>query len=157
MNEINETKSTGAAQVAERIEALEASGFNLETYPTEVVEPIELDEAEQGDEGDQEIQVKLTLEQIVDQIVDAMKLSEWTMYQIHKALNKVLEVVDIKVRDNNGELIAYRVRPQMIYNYNKNAMVARNAAGKGIKLTGNATTAQTTEFIKRFVARQLAK
>jgi hypothetical protein len=118
------------------------------------IDEIELDEAEQDD---LEVQVELSLEQIVDQIVDAMKLSEWTMYQIHKALNKVLEVVDIKVQGKDGEQIAYRVRPQMVYNYNRNAMIARNAAGKGIKLTGNATTAQTTEFIKRFVARQLAK
>ena len=121
------------------------------------IEEIELAEAEQGDEGDLEVQVELSLEQIVDQIVDAMKLSEWTMYQIYKALNKVLEVVDIKVQGKDGEQIAYRVRPQMIYNYNRNAMVARNEQGKGIKLTGNATTAQTTAFIKRFVAKQLAK
>jgi len=121
---------------------------------TDQIDAIELDE---GDEDDLAVQVELSLETIVDQIVDAMKLSEWTMYQIHKALNKVLEVVDIKVLGKDGEQIAYRVRPQMIYNYNRNAMVARNEQGKGIKLTGNATTAQTTEFIKRFVAKQLAK
>jgi len=139
---MNEIQQNDVVEITDQIDA------------TEQVEEIELDEAEQDD---LEVQVELSLEQIVDQIVDAMKLSEWTMYQIHKALNKVLEVVDIKVQDKNGEQIAYRVRPQMIYNYNRNAMVARNEQGKGIKLTGNATTAQTTAFIKRFVAKQLAK
>jgi len=127
----------------------------VETTVVETIEEIELDEA--GEQGDLEIQVELTLEQITDQIVDAMKLTEWTMYQIAKALNKVLEVVDIRETNKAGEEIAYRVRPQMVYNYNKNAMVARNEAGKGIVLTESATTAQTTAFINRFVARKLSK
>lgn len=122
----------------------------------EIVGQVELDENEEQDEtGEQIVEVELSLEQIVDQILDASKQTEFTMYQIAKYLNKVLEVVDIQVMDKKNELVSYRIRPQMVYNYNRNKMVARNEAGKGITLTGSATLAQTRSFIIRFVAKQI--
>ena len=68
-----------------------------------------------------------------------------TMYKIAKALNIVLEILEIQ---KDGQ--QYQVRPQMMYNYNKNKLIV-----KGIVLdtAEGATPEQATEFITRFVAK----
>lgn len=88
------------------------------------------------------IQVALTIEQITDQILDALGLTELTMYQVAKALNLVLESIDAT---KDGD--AYRVRPQMVYNYNRNKMIA-----KGVVLQ-SATAAQARAFIIKFASK----
>jgi hypothetical protein len=118
------------------------------------IEEMDLPESIEAEVEDDE-QVELTLEAIVDQILDASKLTEFTMYQVAKVLNATLEAIDAtKGFDEQGEPLAYRVRPQMVYQYNKNKLVAKSAStGKGIQLTGPATLAQARAFIIRFSAK----
>lgn len=91
----------------------------------------------------------LTLEQIVDQIMDALGLTEVTMYQVAKALNLVLQTIDAtKGFDDEGAPAAYRVRPQMVYNYALNGMVV-----KGRKSTEPIEAAQARSFIIKFATK----
>lgn len=83
-----------------------------------------------------------TLEVVVRDVINTFD-GNLTMYQVAKALNTVLEIMEVT---KHGE--AYRVRPQMMYNYNKNKLIV-----KGIVLdtAEGATPEQAAEFITRFV------
>jgi hypothetical protein len=148
MNQINTNEIIDATEAIEieRAEAdLDEMRLNDEGDFSDLSdeEQMELIEESEGSE--------LTLEQVVDQVLDQLKLNEFTMYQIAKALNMVLEVIDAsKGFGEDGEPLAYRVRPQMIYNYNRNKMVAQGTNGKGITLTESATLAQARAFIIKF-------
>jgi hypothetical protein len=88
-----------------------------------------------------------TLEQMILDILDADEFSGLlTMYQVAKVLNTVLELFEVTKK---GE--PYRVRPQMVYNYNGQKMVV-----KGVKVD-KATPAQAYEFVLRFVSKHLPK
>lgn len=105
-------------------------------------------EVDEDEQGDQEVQMTLTLEQIVDQIIEASKKTEFTLYALSVILNKTLEAIDAQ-KDGAD----YSVRSQMMYQYNKNKLVAKDAQGKGVKVDGLVTLAQARAFIIRFSAK----
>lgn len=102
-------------------------------------------EEDQGadDEGE-EPGAEVSLESVVDDILETIQGELLTMYLVAKVLNAALEVFDVR---KGGE--PYRVRPQMVYNYNKNKMVV-----KGM-VADRATKAQTKEFVVRFVSKRI--
>lgn len=103
----------------------------------------------------QPVQVELTLEQIVDQVLDATWKSAPTLYTWSTALNGVLEVLGAtKVNPKTGKIEDYRVRSQMVYNYNRNKMLARDEkSGKGIQIDGAPTRDQARAHIIKFAAK----
>lgn len=121
----------------------------LESTET-IVDEAELVEPEEDDDeqGAQEVQMTLTLEQIVDQILDATWKSQPTLYTISTALNGVLEAIGA-TKDGKP----YSVRSQMMYQYNSNKLIAKNDQGKGIKIDGSPTRDQARSFIIRFASK----
>lgn len=94
------------------------------------------------------IEATLTIDEIVEQIVAALGLTEQqivTLYKVSKVLNGVLDVIDAQ-KDGKD----YRVTSQMVYQYGRNKMVI-----KGRQLTGadEIRLAETLPFIKRFSAK----
>lgn len=88
---------------------------------------------------------ELALEDVVQDILDAKEFGdELTMYQVAKVLNAALEVFDVQKDDK-----LYQVRPQMVYNYNRNKMVAKG------EVLEKATKEQTSEFVVRFVGKRI--
>lgn len=103
-----------------------------EEYVAEETEPVEAKD-------------EMTLEQVVQDILDAKEFGdELTMYQVAKALNAALEVFEVL---KDGE--PYTVRPQMVYNYNKNKMVVKG------ETVPKATKEQTKQFVVRFVGKRV--
>jgi len=105
-------------------------------------------EEDDEEQGEQEIQVVLTLEQIVDQVLEAIWKTSPTLYTISTALNGVLEAIDA-----TKEGKPYRVRSQMMYQYNSNKLIAKNDQGKGIKIDGAPTRDQARAFIIKFASK----
>lgn len=64
-----------------------------------------------------------------------------TLYQVAKILNAALEIFDVQ---KNGEL--YQVRPQMMYNYNRNKMIL-----KGCVIEGKVDKVIVQDFVTKFV------
>jgi hypothetical protein len=64
---------------------------------------------------------------------------EFTSYQVHSVLNKVLEIVGLE----------YRVRPQMMYNYSKNGLIS------GIKGQKRYDRDQVLRFVEKFVSKRI--
>jgi hypothetical protein len=127
MNQIDTINET---TIVERIEA--DGQLVLDGMP----EPIE------------ETEATLTIDEIVEQIVAALGLTEQqivTLYKVSKVLNGVLDVIDAQ-KDGKD----YRVTSQMVYQYGRNKMVI-----KGRQLTGadEIRLAETLPFIKRFSAK----
>ena len=96
----------------------------------------------------EETEATLTIDEIVEQIVAALGLTEQqivTLYKVSKVLNGVLDVIDAQ-KDGKD----YRVTSQMVYQYGRNKMVI-----KGRQLTGadEIRLAETLPFIKRFSAK----
>lgn len=87
-----------------------------------------------------------TVEEVVRDILDTLP-NELTMYQVAKALNTALEIFEIQ---KNGNL--YQVRPQMMYNYNRNKLIV-----KGVVIEGKATREQAETFIIKFVNKLITK
>lgn len=111
------------------------------------IEAIE-DEADADEQGEQEVQMTLTLEQIVDQILEATWKAQPTLYTISTALNGVLEAIGA-TKDGKD----YRVRSQMMYQYNSNKLIAKGSNGKGVKIDGAPTRDQARAFIIKFASK----
>lgn len=125
-----------------QVEAIEDQFEEIES--TEAIEAIE-DEDEQGE---QEVQMTLTLEQLVDQVLEITWKPQPTLYTISTALNGVLEAIGA-----TKEGKPYSVRSQMMYQYNSNKLIAKNDQGKGIKIDGAPTRDQARAFIIRFASK----
>jgi hypothetical protein len=121
----------------------------IENINTTAEETIAIEEQTVVVDGAPEVaQDELTLEQIVDAVLDSLGLTTFTMYQVAKALNLVLETIDAtKGFDDEGAPAAYRVRPQMVYQYNKNKMVVK---GKQVE---QADLAQARAFVIKFASK----
>jgi hypothetical protein len=70
----------------------------------------------------------------IDQYVDQ---TEYTAYEIHKVLNRILSEAGTK-----------EVRPQMMYNYLRNGMIVR-----GEKIFGETLRKLTNEEVRNFLVR----
>ena len=105
------------------------------------------DEADADEQGEQEVQMTLTLEQLVDQILDATWKAQPTLYTISTALNGVLEAIGA-TKDGKP----YSVRSQMMYQYNSNKLIAKKD-GKGVKIDGAPTRDQARAFIIKFASK----
>lgn len=120
--------------------------LNEATEPDEGFDP-EAGSEEGLDEIGNDVQdtAELALEDVVQDILDAKEFGdELTMYQVAKVLNAALEVFDVQKDDK-----LYQVRPQMVYNYNRNKMVAKG------EVLDKATKEQTREFVVRFVGKRI--
>lgn len=105
-------------------------------------------EADDEEQGAQEVEMTLTLEQIVDMVLEATWKSSPTLYTISTALNGVLEAIEA-TKDGKP----YRVRSQMMYQYNSNKLIAKNDQGKGVKIDGAPTRDQARAFIIKFASK----
>jgi hypothetical protein len=83
---------------------------------------------------------KLTIQQIISRIENEGA----TAYQIATLLNVQLEAHGFKP-----------VRPQMIYNYDRNGMVVKGV--KDVTKTRRFSMTEVTEFIDRFVTNKISK
>lgn len=134
MNEI-ENIQTIATVEPEAIE--EQVDLNVE------VEQTEADELqEQGEDVEQIVPTTLTLEQIVDQILEASGKTEYTLYGVHTVLNAVLDIIGATKEGKD-----YRVRSQMMYNYNRNKMVVPK------QVVDMVTVSQTRAFVIKFATK----
>jgi hypothetical protein len=136
----------------ENIEIIETIATDEQIEAVEEVDSAELLD-EMTDEElaalvNQNVTVELSLEQIVDQLIEASKKTEFTMYAISVILNLTLETIGA-TKDGKS----YSVRPQMVYNYNRNKMVAKDEKGKGVVIATTATIAQVRAFVIKFAAK----
>jgi len=88
------------------------------------------------------IETSLTLEQLVDMLIESTGTSEFTMYGVWKILSAVLETIGA-VKDGKP----YSVRSQMVYTYNSNKMVVK---GQKVEV---ATVAQVRAFVIKFASK----
>lgn len=65
-----------------------------------------------------------------------------TPYRVHELANVLFDRLGSE----------YRVRPQMMYNYDRNGLIV-----KGLKDAKRYTAAQVAEFLARFVSRNVKK
>lgn len=82
------------------------------------------------------------VDEVVRDLVEAYEGSV-TLYQVAKILNAALEIFDVQ---KNGEL--YQIRPQMMYNYNRNKMIL-----KGSVIEGKVDKAIVQNFVTKFVSK----
>jgi hypothetical protein len=84
------------------------------------------------------VEEEILLDGLVRDIVSSVTVAEFTPYQIHSVVNKVLEALGTE----------YRVRPQMMYNYDRNGLIV-----KGAKDQKRYTEDEVASFVIRFVER----
>lgn len=80
----------------------------------------------------------VTVAQLVSDIVAGMTPEAWTPYQVSTVVNKALEAVGTE----------YRVRPQMMYNYDRNGMIVRGSKDKK-RFTEDEVIAFATRFVEK--------
>jgi hypothetical protein len=114
-------------------------------------QPVELNEEELGyiaddptaDEAEVVETDEVVLVDLIKDLVDGLPtVDQITPYQVHNVVNTVLEVLGS----------AYRVRPQMMYNYDRNGLIV-----KGRKGSKRFTSAEVVGFVTRFVNRNISK
>lgn len=88
----------------------------------------------------QQIDVRQLVTDIVDELAETN--SEFTAYRVSVAVNLALQEVSSE----------YRVRSQMMYNYDRNGMIVR-----GVKDAKRFTREQVIDFVVRFVERNRNK
>lgn len=76
---------------------------------------------------------------VVRDLIESIGTATLTMYQLHKVVNGALEVFGVE----------YRVRPQMMYNYNNNKMIV-----KGEKVD-KVDKVQAAVFTTKFVGKRI--
>lgn len=82
---------------------------------------------------------KTDVRTVVEAIVEQFEMVEFTPYQLHNVINSTF-----------AELKSARtVRPQMMYNYRKNNLIA-----KGVT-TGNFTSNQVIEFVTKYASKHV--
>lgn len=96
----------------------------------------------------EQVQVTLTLEEIVEQVIVAageIEATEMTLYRLHTLVNSVLSIIGAQ-KDGDD----YRVRSQMMYNYGRGKMVVK---GRVIDKGQTINVSEARTFINRFCAK----
>ena len=84
------------------------------------------------------VEEETLLEVMARDLVDSFDVDVFTPYQIHNAVNSVLKALGSE----------YRVRPQMMYNYDVNGLIVKGAKGQK-----RYTSDEVYDFVVRFVNR----
>ena len=82
--------------------------------------------------------IEVTVATLVEDIVDGMTVAEWTPYQVSVVVNRALEALGTD----------YRVRSQMMYNYDRNGMIVRGAKDKK-RFEAHEVIAFATRFVEK--------
>lgn len=86
--------------------------------------------------------VQIDADVVIASRFESVPDSDMTMYQVAKIVNDVLKSLNVQKNEEN-----YTVRPQMIYNYNRNKMIVKGRTVE--KVTRN----EAFEFVTRFIKR----
>jgi hypothetical protein len=151
MTKSNKSNATETIERTETIEPTETTETIVE--PEQLEQFIEQTEAaierteEIVEQADQvEASEPISLEQIIDTILEQFPNDQITPYLIAKAVNAALTVLGVL---KQGE--PYSVRPQMIYNYDTNGLIV--AGSKKLK---RYTKAQVRAFAIKFIQKRTA-
>jgi hypothetical protein len=87
------------------------------------------------------VPAELSVEEIVESLVDQ---EEYNAYGIHKIVNATLKVLEVE----------RRVPPQMIYNYSRNGLIEK---GRGSSKEPNKNHVYSAELVKAFVSKWVNK
>jgi hypothetical protein len=90
------------------------------------------------------VEVEVTFEQIVSELVDAIFGSESsiTAYKIANVVNGIFKASDFEKS----------VPPQMMYNYSRNGLIVKGEKGKK-----QFNKTEVTEFVTRYTKKQMGK
>ena len=93
------------------------------------------------DEQNPNVEATSVLDDLVrDLVFGAGTSEEMTPYLVHSIVNTVFEALEVE----------YRVRPQMMYNYDRNGLIVKGQKGKK-----RFTRDEVLDFVTRFVNRNI--
>lgn len=92
--------------------------------------------------------VENPIEVVVTNLVAERDLEEWTPYAIHSSLNQLFEAAGSD----------RRIVPQMMYNYSRNALIAKrdkheNESGKMVNSNHRYTSDEVAAFLIKYVTK----
>lgn len=107
----------------------------------ENIQTVEIDEAELV-----EATPELTVEEVVKDLVEALKSNEISPYAVHKIVNATLEIFEADEK---------KVPPQYMYNYSRNGMIAKRTAKPNYDHKYSAD--EVYSFVVKFTTKRISK